>query len=222
MTDEGFRELQLTGKKLVFLFMVGAVVLVVIFLLGVMVGRGVRGPGGADVTSAQATTEAGQPAADAGPLPPPTKPAPGDLDYATLVAGGDAKKGIEPPSTPPDAVADAAAPPPSTPRAAPPAAKEPAKPAPAKNAAAPVPPDATPATAAPATAAWVVQVSALKTKTAADRAVAALKAKGYAAFVVGDSGSLFHVQVGPFADKAEAERTRAQLQKAGYKPLIKR
>lgn len=202
MTDEAFRELQLTGKKLVFLSMVGAVVLVVIFLLGVMVGRGVRGPGGADAASAQAATEAGPPATDSGAPPPPTKPNPGDLDYATLVAGGDANKGIEPPSTPPDTAADVAATPPSTPPAA--------KPAPAKEA------------AAPAGATWVVQVSALKTKTAAEGAVAALKKKGYAAFVVGDSGSLFHVQVGPFADKAEAERVRAQLQKEGYQPLIKR
>ena len=49
MTDEGFREVQLTGKKLVFLGMVGAVVLVVIFLLGVMVGRGVPARNAVDV-----------------------------------------------------------------------------------------------------------------------------------------------------------------------------
>ena len=40
--DDGFHEIQLNGKQLVFLFMTGTVVAVVIFLLGVFVGRGVR------------------------------------------------------------------------------------------------------------------------------------------------------------------------------------
>ena len=42
MADEGLREIQLNGKQLVFLFMASTVVAVVIFLCGVMVGRGVR------------------------------------------------------------------------------------------------------------------------------------------------------------------------------------
>lgn len=41
MSDEGFHEIQLDGKQLVFLFMAATVVAVVIFLCGVMVGRGV-------------------------------------------------------------------------------------------------------------------------------------------------------------------------------------
>ena len=41
MSDEGFHEFQLNGKQLVFLFMTATVVAVVIFLCGVMVGRGV-------------------------------------------------------------------------------------------------------------------------------------------------------------------------------------
>ena len=41
MSDEGFHEIQLNGKQLVFLFMAATVVSVVIFLCGVMVGRGV-------------------------------------------------------------------------------------------------------------------------------------------------------------------------------------
>ena len=42
MNDEGFREIQLNGKQLIFLFMAVTVVLVVTFLFGVLVGRGVR------------------------------------------------------------------------------------------------------------------------------------------------------------------------------------
>src|SRR4029450_11607191 len=41
MSDEGLHEIQLNGKQLVFLFMAATVVAVVIFLCGVMVGRGV-------------------------------------------------------------------------------------------------------------------------------------------------------------------------------------
>jgi hypothetical protein len=40
--EDGFREIQLNGKQLVFLFMAATVVSVVIFLSGVLVGRGVR------------------------------------------------------------------------------------------------------------------------------------------------------------------------------------
>src|SRR5919109_5583910 len=42
MAHEAFHEIQLNGKQLVFLFMAATVVAVVIFLCGVMVGRGVR------------------------------------------------------------------------------------------------------------------------------------------------------------------------------------
>ena len=41
MQDDAFHEIQLNGKQLVFLFMAATVVAVVIFLCGVMVGRGV-------------------------------------------------------------------------------------------------------------------------------------------------------------------------------------
>ncbi len=40
--DDGFHEIQLNGKQLVFLFMAATVVSVVIFLCGVLVGRGVQ------------------------------------------------------------------------------------------------------------------------------------------------------------------------------------
>ena len=40
--DDGFHEIQLSGKQLVFLFMATTVVSIVIFLCGVLVGRGVQ------------------------------------------------------------------------------------------------------------------------------------------------------------------------------------
>jgi len=67
--DEGFHEIQLNGKQLVFLFMAVTVVSVVIFLCGVLVGRGVKAqlasvPDTALVNSVAETTPT-QPAAAA-------------------------------------------------------------------------------------------------------------------------------------------------------------
>src|SRR5687767_10937947 len=93
MSDEEFHEIQLNGKQLVFLAMSATVVAVVIFLCGVMVGRGVptarqavAGPieADADVTAPPAdtgapTTASGEPTdtASAGPAP---------LEYPELVS----------------------------------------------------------------------------------------------------------------------------------------
>ena len=86
-TDDGFHEIQLNGKQLVFLFMAATVVSVVIFLCGVLVGRGVRAEQAVadaalvDVPMAEQTTGS---SALSGPDPrtaaPPTTV--GDLSYA--------------------------------------------------------------------------------------------------------------------------------------------
>jgi cell division septation protein DedD len=218
MSDEGFREVQLTGKKLVFIFMVGAVVLVVFFLLGVMVGRGVRGPGATDSTP---SIESVQATGDPGAVPPPTKPAAGDLDYAALVGGGDAKKAIEPPSTPADAADTPAASPDSSKTAPVPTSAGPAAKSAASKPDQAVKMDAPKGAAAPTAGQWVVQVNAYSKKTAADNVVVSLKKKNFDAFVVQD-GPLYKVQIGPFTDRADADRVRTDLQKEGFKPLIKR
>ncbi|MGH9200244.1 MAG: hypothetical protein ACRD2A_03300, partial [Vicinamibacterales bacterium] len=67
--DEGFRDLQLSGKQLVFLFMAVTVVSVVIFLCGVLVGRGVRAERGV-----VGTTEVAAPAIVEPPLSPVAAP----------------------------------------------------------------------------------------------------------------------------------------------------
>ena len=65
MSDEGFHEIQLNGKQLVFLFMAATVVSVVIFLCGVMVGRGVRARRGDDDAERRARAAPAQAAAGA-------------------------------------------------------------------------------------------------------------------------------------------------------------
>ena len=105
LTDDGFHEIQLSGKQLVFLFMMATVVLVATFLLGVQVGRSVRGEHGLDVATAEALSAAvappsastpSQPAASASAGPPsaePPSPAqePDDeLSYAKRLQGDNA------------------------------------------------------------------------------------------------------------------------------------
>lgn len=91
MSDQGFREIQLGGKQLVFLFMASVVVAVAVFLLGVSVGRGVRQSTGA---SGQ-VVDAEQAAADATPtvMPPPTALSPADQGYSNLDKGAGSNPG---------------------------------------------------------------------------------------------------------------------------------
>jgi len=84
LQDDGFHEIQLNGKQLVFLFMAATVVSVVIFLCGVLVGRGVRteraGAGESSASNALAETVPQQPAT------PPTPPAGSDPTAAPAPA----------------------------------------------------------------------------------------------------------------------------------------
>ena len=66
MSEQGVREIQLNGKQLVFMFMTATVAAVVIFLCGVMVGRGVN-----TTRVSAATSAAAEPTID------PTAPAQG-------------------------------------------------------------------------------------------------------------------------------------------------
>ena len=71
--DDGFHEIQLSGKQLVFLFMATTVVSVVIFLCGVLVGRNVRGEASIAAESSKtplSTSGAGM-SAPAQPTPSP-------------------------------------------------------------------------------------------------------------------------------------------------------
>src|SRR6185295_6498299 len=87
-TEDGFHEIQLNGKQLVFLFMAATVVSVVIFLCGVLVGRGVR----TERTVAQAAALSEAPP-DILPSTPPSEP-------SAIQAGADPR--MAPPPAPVD------------------------------------------------------------------------------------------------------------------------
>jgi DedD protein len=223
VTDDGFHEIQLSGKQLVFLFMTATVVLVATFLLGVQVGRGVRGSQSIDASSAEVLSTAtpppaastpSQPAASSGPPaaepPAPAAEADDELSYAKRLQGDNApaEKLKAPPSPAAHASAD------KTPAAAP--AGQPSMPKAAAPAAAPR------ANAAPASAgqpgAWVVQLVALKDRGEASAMAKRLAAKGYPAFVLDPSPSadappFYRVQVGGFPDRDHADQTARRIEK---------
>jgi cell division septation protein DedD len=237
MQDESLYEIQLHGKQLVFLFMAATVVAVVIFLCGVMVGRGVRQRAGvAPATPEQAVVD---PTAAVRQLPPP-------LAVASTV---DAPLTATETLTYPNRLSDAAPPAetlkplaetvvltePAPARALPPSdsasrpmraaavpAPKPSAPAPTRAPAAlaakpavPAPVSATipnpkSSLAEPAGGGFVVQVAAVRTRAGAEAIAKRLSAKGYPTFIT-TAGANFRVRVGKYSDRKEAEAIAARL-----------
>jgi len=226
--DDGFHEIQLNGKQLVFLFMAATVVSVVIFLCGVLVGRGVRAERNAAADAVALNTG---PSADA----PPAMPVAGTP--APAPAGSDPTVAVPPPAIDelsyfnrletknqpaedlkltPAAASAAETPASAEARAAvaAPTAKEPARPA------------AAPAAQEPAGQAYAVQVAALNVRGEADGIAKRLASKGYAAYVVAPASgtpAVYRVRVGTFKTRREAETVAARLEKEEqFKPWVTR
>jgi septal ring-binding cell division protein DamX len=218
LQDEGFHEIQLNGKQLVFLFMAATVVSVVIFLFGVMVGRGVRAERGAVAD----TTTAGNPAAETSPAPQPATAVP-----APPPAGSDPTAAAPPPAATEDLSyfkrLDKSNPPAEKLKTATPKPEKPAQPAtqpPERAAAAPS------ASGEPAGQGYAVQIAALNVRSDAEAIAKRLSTKGYAAYVVAPpdgTPAVYRVRVGKFPTKREAETVAAKLQKEEqFKPWVTR
>lgn len=216
MNDEGFHEIHLSGKQLVFLFMATTVVSVVIFLCGVFVGRGVRAEQPldqlADSMIVAAPPAPSVPLSDTGPqaVEPPSPPTEAvELSYKQRLEGAPPRESIS--VAGPAGNAAASSPRASrtpAPRASPTAGESPAgRPAPASPAAA--------ADRADEPGTWVVQVHALRDRNTANGIVQRLVSKGYPAFLVssGPPTGIYRVQVGRFKERQEAERTLERLKK---------
>lgn len=112
----------------------------------------------------------------------------------------------------------------STPAVVPASSPAPKPEAEAHNVAFPVP-SAHPAASAPASAGTtriVVQVSATSRQGDAQALIAALKRKGYNAAIHQEpQDKLYHVQLGPFANRQEANAMRQRLDTDGYKAIVK-
>ncbi|HSL20949.1 MAG TPA: SPOR domain-containing protein [Vicinamibacterales bacterium] len=214
--DDGFHEIQLTGKQLVFLFMATTVVAVVIFLCGVLVGRGVRTDRVAgDPASARPETQAtAPPPASATQSGEPSVASGEDLSYAERLQGEEPKEQLKPGAA---SGAASTAEPPTPDESAPerPAATEPAAAAPA---------GATPPSGAQG---WVVQVAALRDRAAAVSIIQRLTRRGYQAFIVeptpGAPAPGYRVRVGPYQDRRQAEQASRRLEREEqFKPFITR
>jgi DedD protein len=229
--EDGFHEIQLSGKQLVFLFIVTTSVVVGVFLFGVLVGRGAREPkseeqapvGLSEPAAPAPVTQAGPPAVEP---PAPAADAPSDkVDYTASPKGQTAapepSKPVEA-SKPAPPVSEAAKEPAAKPLAtssAPVKAPVPAT-APTKSPAPASAPAAAAATSVPSTARpgiWLVQVMATREQGIATALVKKLAAKGYPAFLVnpvpGAPQAFYKVQIGRYKDRSEAERVSVRIKK---------
>lgn len=218
MADDRYHEFQLEGKQLAFLFMTATAVVVVSFLVGVMVGRGVERVGtgapdsavvtdAADVALSAESLEADSGAGD------PTAPAARQDDFSyyerlnrpTPVAERlrTADPVREPDPVPP--------PPAAAPLVAPAAVVE--RPTPAARTAS-SPPTAPAAAVArePSGTGYSVQVLSVGSRDQADASARSLASKGYPAYVQPIAGGLFRVRVGKYPDRDEAVAVARRLE----------
>jgi cell division septation protein DedD len=224
LVDDGFHEIQLSAKQLVFLVMTATALAVAIFLCGVQVGRGVKSdrviegvdplvsstPPPAAATPSQAVAGGGPPAAE----PPAPAPEPDDeLSYAKRLQADQSA----PPAEKLKPRPETAPPPPSVAAPSSPAAQAAAKQAPrvevpaAQNAGRP--------------GGWIVQLMALQDRSACATLAERLASKGYPAFVLDPapgSPKIFRVQVGGYPDREKADQAARRLEKEEQlKPYVR-
>jgi DedD protein len=212
----------------VFLFMTATVVAVVIFLCGVMVGRGVPAQRGTPALAADGsdptTSEEARIAASATDATPTPTAASSPSASASSKLGLTYPNRLEEPEPVPEEVPTGL--PAHEPFATNAVAKAPPPPAPkvaARTAAAAKEP---PAEATASGAGFVVQVAAVRQKAEADAIRGRLTKKGYPAFVAtaGTPGApTYRVRVGKFPSKREADTIAAKLEREEqFKPWVTR
>ena len=200
--------------------MAATVVSVVIFLCGVLVGRGVRAERVAaqDAALNTATADATMPQAAATPNPAPagsdptTAAPPPEVDDLTYF------NRLEKQKSPAEQL-----------KAKPTATTMTEKTAPLETRPSPPPPPAPAPTknreVNSGSPGWTVQIAALNERNAAEAIVRRLSSKGYAAYVFGpaDGTSIYRVRVGKFGSRHEAETLKTKLEKEEqFKPFVTR
>ncbi len=216
--DDYYYEIQLTNKQLVFYFMAGAAGLILSFLAGVMVGRGIDA--GAAAAGGAETRQIAEEKVVSEPTPATAAP---EYTYPQRLESERASEGLERPA------------PGSAPATRPATQAPPVRPsaAPERVTVTPAPPRATarPPVLAPAlpraigsnanVKGFAVQVGAFKDRASADTVVKSLKGRGLPAFAVAPSGGgLYTVRVGVYRDRADAESVQGRLRDDKFKPYI--
>jgi cell division septation protein DedD len=197
----------LNNKQLVFFFMAALAIAVVVFLCGVMVGRGVRD---ATLAVAQNDIASGAVPKAASMTRAATAAARPELDYTPRLESDEVPKRLEPlrsTST-------------ETEKPRPPRASAPVE-TPAPQVTPPPAPKRAPMLGTDS-GAFTIQVVALKTEDAAQSLLSRLKGKNYRAYVeAGSDAGLHRVRVGRFATRAEAESVAAKLRdEEKFRPYI--
>ena len=220
MADEGLHEIQLNGKQLVFLFMASTFVAVVIFLCGVMVGRGVRAQRPADATEASVDAVTDPTAINESPAPAAstvttTSNAPvaaqETLTYPSRLEGHETpEETLKPVGTVQPGPAKVVS-------------------APARLSPATAKPESAPAadvSSEPAGNGFVVQVAAVNDRREAETIARRLAGKGYPTFVTTPRNGvpkMFRVRIGKYPTRREAQTIAARLEKEDqFKPWITR
>ena len=204
MSDGSFREIQLTAKQVVFLFMAGLVAAVGIFLLGVQVGQRVSPDAPPAEAAGAADSDNGVPAV----MPPATTPRPGELTAPNDLQNRPVPTVTATPTAPPPATAVPATTPPA--------------PTPASKPASTPEPEKTPAAKPAAAGTHFVQIDQFSSRANAERQATQLKSRGHAAEVfVGPASDRvrYKVRIGPLTERA-ARDLQAQLRKEGLRPSL--
>ena len=206
--DEQDREISLGTTTILGIFFALALLCAVFFGFGYSLGRRSSLP----VAPPAEVTAGSQNSA--------SKPAPGSLAAQTIKQSAGATESAIAPVDPPSTVAVDTQPATSSPAktvvtSPRPTVAEPVSLAVSKPAAVPV------VAAAPSPGSPVVQVAAMSHQEDADVVAVDLKRRGYTVAIRREpQDKLFHVQIGPFATKKEADAMRQHLQSDGYNNAI--
>ena len=201
MSDGSFREIQLTAKQVVFLFMAGLVAAVGIFLLGVRVGQRVSPDAPPTEAAGAADSDDGVPTV----MPPATTPRPGELTAPNDLQNRPVPTVTASPTpAPPPAATTAPTPTPTS------------KPSPTPE------PEKTPAAKPAPAGTHFVQIDQFSSRANAERQAAQLKSRGHEAEVfvgpASDRGR-YKVRIGPLPER-DARDLQARLRKEGLRPSL--
>ncbi len=192
----------LSTRHLMLVFLAGVAVCGVFFSLGFLVGYNERSARVSPAVERVTTSGSIPPTVN-----PPLETVPIGSNSATPSPSSSQQKPettarVEPPVTSPPALS--------------------AKPGPGLDTAA-----TSPAETRTAAGAFIVQVTAMRTRQDAESVVRVLRGRGYHALLVPPQhaharDSLYRVQVGPYASRESAEKMLAKLKHDGFRPFIRR
>lgn len=200
-SPEHDREISLGTTTILGIFFALALLCAVFFGFGYSLGR-------------RSVSPVASPSELTGPATSSLKPAPGNPVKPSADATQSAIVPIDSPDTP---MQDSQPAPGLTPVSATVSTAKPDKPSPATNPTIKL----TPTVAAPSSGSSVVQVAAMSHQEDADVVAADLKRRGYTVAIRHEpQDKLFHVQIGPFPARKEADTMRQRLQGDGYNNAI--